>query len=407
MGPAGGWLMKKSLASLSLVALLTMLPVPSFSDVGIEKKHDFIPKVHNLIFLMDVSDSMTAGYPVNYDHSGLFVATRGFGLFNTVMPVVSRWQYDLNTALITFGDAGQPRLLGPLGPWNRDKYRPYAPHLRSGEFFPCRTAALQDALQVAGSLISTAAGRTAIVIFTDGGSMGECPQKTAAALKHEYGDKVRVYGVFLGTTEVGWRNLYEVCKLTGGYCRAWEEVRDCKEMRKFAWDITVREVMFPYPEIFFKQKSAELIPSEAVKLESVANFLHAIPQYTLQIDGHTTFMGHPGDNQKLGMKRAVAVKDALVQMYKIAPERILLRSWGEELPRYDNQNIDIRQRNREANLYLMLPLRNYPYNEKHLHTFDVRAVGNIYNTQERNRDDEWAWPDKSPAGSANPAGAFR
>ncbi len=45
-------------------------------------------------------------------------------------------------------------------------------------------------------------------------------------------------------------------------------------MKDFAWDITGREIMFPYPEIFFPEKTAELIPSEALKLESVANFLH-------------------------------------------------------------------------------------------------------------------------------------
>jgi hypothetical protein len=407
MGPAGGWLMKKSLASLSLAALLTMVPALCFPDLGNEKKHDFIPKIHNVIFLFDVSDSMTAGYPKNPDHSKLFVATRGFGMFNAVMPQVPHWQYDLNSALITYGDGAAPRLVSPLAPWGPEKYRPFAGCLRGGDFFPCTTALLQDALQLAGSLISTAAGRTAIVIFSDGGSGGECPQKTAIALKHEFGDKVQIYGVFFGTDEVGWRNLYEVCKLTGGYCRGWEDVRWLKDMKTFAWDITVREIMFPYPEVFFKQKSAELIPSEAIKLESVANFLHAIPQYVLQIDGHTTFVGDSGDNYKLGMNRALSVKEALVKMYKIAPERIQVRSWGEELPRYDNQNIDVRQRNRQANLYLMLPLRNFPYNEKHLHTFDVPAVGNIYNTKERGLDEEWAWPDKPPPGSPVPVSNFR
>ena len=399
--------MKTTLAAFVLAALLLSLPGASFSGLSPEKKHDFVPKVHNVIFLFDVSDSMTAGYPRNSDHTKLFVSSRAFELFNLMMPHVPRWQYDVNTAVVTYGDAEYPRILSPLGPWHVKKYQQFCGSPRGKGFFPCRTAALQDALQVAGSLITTAAGRTAIVVFTDGGSQGECPQKTAAALKDEFGDKVRVYGVSFGTNEVGWRNLYEVCKLTGGYCRAWEDVRTKKQMKEFAWDVTVREIMFPYPEVFFKQKSAELIPSEALKLESVANFLHAIPQYELQIDGHTTFIGDPGDNHKLGMQRAAAVKDALVKMYRIAPERIRLRSWGEELPRYDNQNIDLRQRNREANLYLMLPLRNYPYDEKNLHTFGVPAVGNIYNTQERGNDEEWAWPDKPAPGSVKPVRDFR
>lgn len=389
--PAGGWLMRKSLPALVMLTFLALVPTWSFGELVKEKQHDFIPRVHNVIFLFDVSDSMTGGYPETYDITRIFVATRAFMLFDSVMPHVSRWQYDVNTALITFGDCKTPRMPGPLGPWTRGKYKSLVGCLRQPGG-PWKTAAFQDALQLSGSLIGTAAGRTAIVVFTDGGSQGECPQKTAIALKEAYGDKVQVYGVFFGSSEVGWRNLYEVCKLTGGYARHWEEVRSCEQMKEFAWDITGREIMFPYPEIFFQEKNAELIPSEALKLESVANFLHAIPQYTLQIDGHTSFIGNTADNYKLGLARAQSVREALVKMYKVHPARIAIRSFGEELPRYDNQNPDVALKNHEANLYLMLPLRNFPYDEKGLHTFGVSAVGDIYNTQERNADREWGWP---------------
>jgi outer membrane protein OmpA-like peptidoglycan-associated protein len=394
--------MKTSLAAAALAALLIALPGPAPADALIEKDHDYIPRFHNIIFLFDVSDSMMAGYPENYDHSSLFVATRALELFNRVMPHVPRWQYDLNAALITFGDCKTPRLVSPLGPWDRKKYWQFYSHLRKEGTNPSRTATLQDALGLAGSLIGTAAGRTAIVILTDGGSMGECPQKTAAALKDAYGDKVQIFGIFLGSMEVGWRNVYESCKLTGGYARQWEEVRSKPQMKDFAWDILIREIMFPYPEIFFKAKSAELLPTEALKLESVANFLHAIPQYVLQIDGHTSFMGNTHGNYRLAGARADAVKQALVKMYQINPQRIVVRSWGEELPRYDNHNPDLRARNNEANLYLLLPLRNFPYDEKRLHTFGVAAVGDVYNTQERVGDTEWAWPAGPPPGARVP-----
>ncbi len=395
--------MKASLPAVLLAALLVALPCKAFSGIAVlEKNHDYIPRFHNVIFIFDVSDSMTAGFPKNFDHSRLFVATRAFQMFNGLMPHIPRWQYDVNTALITYGDAKVPRLLSPLGPWTRGKYAPFYPCLRLEGTCPHKTAGLPEALQLAGSLICQAAGRTAIVVFTDGGGMGECPQKTATALKDAYGDKVTVYGVYVGSTEVGWRNLYEVCKLTGGYSRHWEEVREKRLMKDFAWDITVREIMFPYPEIYFKSKSAELIPSEALKLEAVANFLKAIPQYALQIDGHTNFIGTTQDNHKLGFERAKAVKDALTKIYHIHPTRVLVRSWGEELPRYDNQNPELAMRNEESNLYLMLPLRNFPYDEKHLHTFGNNAVGDIYNTQERDADEEWAWPAKPAPGLNRP-----
>jgi outer membrane protein OmpA-like peptidoglycan-associated protein len=395
--------MQKGFAAFFLAAFVifgALSPAHS-TEKGVQKAHDFIPRVHNIIFLVDVSDSMTVGYPAQYDPVRLFIGARGLKLFNQMMPPVPQWQYDLNTAIITFGDCEAPRLVSVLGPWNRGKYDPVYSCLRH-PYGPYRTAGMQEGIQLAGQLIGKAAGRTAIVIFTDGGSAGECPQKTATSLKQEYGDKVQIYGVFLGDREVGWRNLYEVCKLTGGYARAWEEVSSCEQMKQFAWDITVREIMFPYPELFFPHKRADILPSEAIKLEAVANFLHAIPQYVLQIDGHTCFLGDTKENYQLALARAQHVKDALVRMYCVDPRRIEIRSWGEELPRYDNQNPEVRQMNRQANLYLKLPLRNTPYNEKNLHTFGVKAVGDVFITRERYSDTEWAWPDTPPPGADGP-----
>jgi outer membrane protein OmpA-like peptidoglycan-associated protein len=388
--------MRISVPAVVVAVAMFLSAQASFGKIERHKQHDFIPKVHNIIFIMDVSDSMMAGHPNNSDWSRLFIASRAFRLFNLVMPHVPTWQYDLNSALITFGDCNRPTMLGTLGPWQRVKYDPYYPKFRKEGFGPWRTAGLQEALQLAGSLVSTAAGRSAVVVFSDGGSEGECPQRTATALNEHFGDKVKVFGIWLGNKEVGWRNLYESCKLTGGYVRAWEEVRSEEEMKAFAYDILVQEVMFPYTEIFFQPKSATLIPSEAMKLEQVANFLHAIPQYTLQIDGHTDFFGDTESNYKIALERAKNVKQALVDVFDVAPNRVLVRSWGEELPRYDNQNPEYRMKNRQANIYLRLPLRNRTYNEKNLFTHGTKAVGDLYITKERFGDTEWAWPDKPP-----------
>ena len=386
--------MKKSLVVTAVTLLLVASVGTAVAGVIPEKNHDFIPRFHNVIFLFDVSDSMWAGYPKNFDNPRKFVATRAFALFNHMLPHIPRWQYDMNTALITYGDCKTPRLLSPLSPWDRKKYAPFYNCIRQEGYGPYPTANLQDALQLAGQLIGAACGRTAIVIFSDGGNQGECPQKTATALKDLYGEKIAIYAVFFGHTEVGWRNLHEICTLSGGYARAWEEVRTKPQMKEFAWDITVREIMFPYPEIFFKADRWDLLPSEALKLESVANFLRAIPQYALQIDGHSSFLGSTAENYKLGIARAESVKRALVTMYKVDPRRVLVRSFGEELPRYDNQHPDERYKNNQAYLYLKLPLRNFPYDEKHLHTFGVKAIGDIYNNMERVGDEEWAWPEK-------------
>jgi outer membrane protein OmpA-like peptidoglycan-associated protein len=397
--------MKYRLRVIALTALMVLTALDGFAQIKKFKDHDFIPRYHNIIFLMDVSDSMTMPYRRNFDLTRLYVATRALELFNRLMPHVPEWQYTLNATLLKFGDCDVPKMATPLSPWVRTKFEEFYPFLRKEGFGTNRAAGFQEGLQLAGQIAAGADGRTAIVVFSDGGSVGECPQRTAKALKDKLGDKVAVFGVYFGETEGEWRNLYEVCKLTGGYCRAWDEVADCEPMQTFAYDILVREIMFPYPEIFFQAKKHDLLPSEALKLESVANFLHAIPQYCLQIDGHTSFFGDTKDNYNLGMERAKSVKHALTSIYNIDPKRVLVRSWGEELPRYDNENPELVQRNRQANLYLMLPLRNFPYDEKNLHTYGVKAVGNIYNTQERFGDTEWAWPDQAPPGEKVPIAA--
>lgn len=384
--------MRKCALFFSLLCLLTLSASRLEAVVDLEKKHDYLPRFHNIIFLFDVSDSMIGGYPKNYDLQKLFVASRALALFNSVAPQSPPWQYDTNAALITYGDCPSPRILIPLGPWSPAKFEPVYGHLRDYRTGPFRTAGLPEALQLAGSMAIAASGRTAVVIFSDGGDQGECPQRMAEALKKELCDRIEVYSIFFGEMEVGWRNLYEVCKLTNGYARHWEEVRSKPQMKDFVWEVMVREIMFPYPEIFFQEKSWELLPSEALKLESVANFMMAIPEYNLQIDGHTTFFGRPEANKELAAKRATVVRDALVSMFHIHPTRIQLRSWGEDLPRYDNQNPQHAAKNDEANLFLTLPLRNFPYNEKHLHTFGVSAVGDIDNNIERQGDEEWASP---------------
>ena len=403
--------MRTTVPALLLAIMLALVASPCFSEISKHKEHDFIPKFHNIIFMVDVSDSMMAGHPRNYDFTRLLIALRAFRLFNKVMPHVPRWQYDLNAGLITYGDCEAPVLVGPVGPWTRVKYSLCYKQLRREKWGPWRTAGLTEALQLAGSLIGKLTGRTAIVVFTDGSSNAdqsqpdECPQRMVVALKKHFGNKVQVFGVHVGNTTGGWRNLYETCKLSGGYARAWEDVRNCDLMKEFAWDILVREIMFPYPEIFFKPKSADIIPSEALKLEAVANFLNAIPQYVLQIDGHSDFIGGTDENYDVAKSRAENVKKLLVNMYHMDPKRVLVRSWGEELPRYDNQNPEKRLRNRQANLYLMLPLRNFPYNEKNLYTYGVKAVGDLHITQERDSDTEWATPIKAPPGSNRPIGA--
>jgi hypothetical protein len=157
----------------------------------------------------------------------------------------------------------------------------------------------------------------------------------------------------------------------------------------------VKEIVFPYTEIFFQENSAQLLSSEAIKLEDVAKFLHLIPQYSMVIDGFSIPGSGQLETKQLARQRAAVVKEALVRTYKIRSDRINIRSIGSAYSPYAVENPETRMRNALATLYLRLPLRNSPYNEKQLYTYNQAASGDILNARERLSDMEWAWPARS------------
>jgi len=378
----------------SITILCLVLSAPYVCDAIMPKKHDFLPQYQNVFFVIDNSKSMNAQF-CEGSPSKLVVATHALEMFNSVMPPVPLWQYSVTAALVAIGDPRGPLLLVPPQPWTPTLLEPYFKFLgHPGAHFP-RVSRLEDALGFCAAMAGSLPGKTAIILFTDGGTAHQMPQRTAVEIKAQLGDRIAVFGMFFGDTEVGWRNLLEVCKLTGGYARTWRETTNKTSLKDFAWDILIREAYFPYTEIFFQPNSAQLLSSEAMKLEDVAKFLHLIPQYALIIDGYS--IPDPGllETKQLARQRASVVKEALVRTYKIRSDRINIRSIGSEYSPYALEHPETRFRNAVAKLHLRLPLRNTPYNEKQLYTFTRAASGDILNAQERLSSTEWAWPARS------------
>jgi outer membrane protein OmpA-like peptidoglycan-associated protein len=90
------------------------------------------------------------------------------------------------------------------------------------------------------------------------------------------------------------------------------------------------------------------IPSDAMpKIDELANTLKNNPGQTVMIEGHTDNVGAPAHNQALAMKRAEAVRDALLSR-GIDASRISVRSYGEENPMASNDTGLGRWENRSA-----------------------------------------------------------
>jgi outer membrane protein OmpA-like peptidoglycan-associated protein len=379
---------------LAGVILHVIIPIPDCVQALMEKKHDFLPQYQNVFFVIDTSKSMHAEWS-DRSPSRLIMAAHALGMFNSVMPPVPLWQYSVFASLVTIGDPRGPGLLVPLQPWNPKLIEPHYKILGYPSDYFSRISRLEDALQFCVDMARSVPGKTAIILFTDGGTVAQIPQKTAVEIKAQLGDRLAVFGIFFGDTEVGWRNLFEVCKLTGGYARNWREIQVKTSLKEFVWDILVKEIVFPYTEIFFQENSAQLLSSEAIKLEDVAKFLHLIPQYSMVIDGFSIPGSGQLETKQLARQRAAVVKEALVRTYKIRSDRINIRSIGSAYSPYAVENPETRMRNALATLYLRLPLRNSPYNEKQLYTYNQAASGDILNARERLSDMEWAWPARS------------
>lgn len=84
-------------------------------------------------------------------------------------------------------------------------------------------------------------------------------------------------------------------------------------------------------EAFFDYDSSVLLPGGRREIERVASVLNKYNQTQIEVGGHTDSRGSEQYNQQLSMRRAEAVKNALVQQ-GVAPQRIHAVGYGESLP---------------------------------------------------------------------------
>ncbi len=86
------------------------------------------------------------------------------------------------------------------------------------------------------------------------------------------------------------------------------------------------------------------------QIKQIAKALKANPKLKIEIDGYTDNIGSKSYNLKLSLKRAEAIKDVLVKTYKINPQRIAVKGYGEEYPLVPNTTSTNRALNRRAEI---------------------------------------------------------
>jgi OOP family OmpA-OmpF porin len=76
----------------------------------------------------------------------------------------------------------------------------------------------------------------------------------------------------------------------------------------------------------------------------------AFTDWKLTVEGHTDNIGGDTYNLDLSKRRALAVKEALVAQYDIAPERLTNDGFGASRPVESNETLEGRARNRRVEL---------------------------------------------------------
>lgn len=83
-------------------------------------------------------------------------------------------------------------------------------------------------------------------------------------------------------------------------------------------------------DIKFDNDSDKLKESSFVTLEKFGRFLNQQSDVIVSIEGHTSKVGDAKYNEALSLRRANAVKNALVEKFSVPEERINTQGYGEE-----------------------------------------------------------------------------
>jgi OmpA-OmpF porin, OOP family len=112
-----------------------------------------------------------------------------------------------------------------------------------------------------------------------------------------------------------------------------------------------KEVNFAAENIFFTPNSAELLAKSFQSLNTVVDILKTNLELKLAVNGHTDNTGNPTINQLISEKRALSVKNYLVEK-GIDEDRISARGYGQNEPVADNKTAKGRTKNRRVELKL-------------------------------------------------------
>lgn len=107
--------------------------------------------------------------------------------------------------------------------------------------------------------------------------------------------------------------------------------------------------------VYFESGSARLLPESESTLRDVGETLERYPQLEIEIQGHTDTRGRPAFNRALSHARAEAVRDFLLQRFRLDAAHLTARGYGETQPETRERNDEEMLRNRRVELHVKNP----------------------------------------------------
>ena len=106
-------------------------------------------------------------------------------------------------------------------------------------------------------------------------------------------------------------------------------------------------------DLIFASSAAALAPGNYASLSQLADWLHADPARKLVLVGHTDASGQLDANMALSLRRASAVRDALIASLHAPADQIIAKGAGPLSPRTENLSAEGRERNRRVEAVLL------------------------------------------------------
>jgi OOP family OmpA-OmpF porin len=338
---------KKAVIPLTLLlfaVLLTALPA--------QAKMKQVPKIDNFVLFIDYSGSMM----MHSKKTGIIkeaMAKDAAAKINAMIPALG-----YKSALDTFAPFSE---IVRMGPYNKQSIANGIATLRTDQEIFQRLTPMGNGIAALRPVLDTLTGKTAIILFTDGGwNLGRDPVAEAKAIYASY-PNVCFHVVSFADDAFGKQINEAIASLSPCSCPIVDGSMICQSeamlndfVKCVFYDlvnvcdgevIMFRSVQFDSDRSFIK---AEMMPilDEAARImkENDCGYM---------IEGHTCIIGSASYNQGLSERRAASVKKYLVEKGMVDGSKLQTIGYGLTRPKYDNKTREGRRLNRRVEIKVM------------------------------------------------------